>query len=75
MPIAGTDTLRTGTRILALWGQSPDLVSLIERIFRYTYNATKVRDTVNEPGHEEKLEELIHEARPLQDSLLNKPSH
>ena len=47
-----------------------DLVPLIERTFRYTYMlATKMRDDMIESGHRKELDELINEARELQDSL------
>ena len=35
--------------------------------------ATKMRDEMTDAGDEEKLDELINEARELQDSLLKKP--
>ena len=37
--------------------------------------ATRMRDQMTDAGDEEKLNELINEARELQDSLLKKPSH
>ena len=53
-----------------------DLAPLIERTFRYTYMlATRMRDEMNEAGNGKKLDELIDEARALQDSLLKTPSH
>ena len=52
------------------------LAPLVERTFRYTYMlATRMRDQMTDDGDEEKLDELINEARELQDSLLKKPSH
>ena len=51
------------------------LAPLVERTFRYTYMlATRMRDEMTDAGDEEKLDELINEARELQDSLLKKPS-
>ena len=51
------------------------LAPLVERTFRYTYIlATRMRDEMTDAGDEEKLDELINEARELQDSLLKKPS-
>ena len=48
---------------------------MVERTFRYTYMlATRMRDEMTDAGDEEKLDELINEARELQDSLLKKPS-
>ena len=47
-----------------------DLVPLIERTFRYTYMlATKMRDDMIDDGQGEVLENLVAEARKLQDSL------
>ena len=46
------------------------LAPLIERTFRYTYMlATRMRDEMTAAGDEEQLDELINEARALQDSL------
>ena len=51
------------------------LAPLIERTFRDTYMlATKMRDEMTATGHGEQLDELINEARELQDSLLKMPS-
>ena len=51
------------------------LAPLIERTFRYTYMlATKMRDEMTAAGDGEKLDELINEARELQDSLIADPS-
>ena len=51
------------------------LAPLIERTFRYTYMlATKMRDEMTAAGDGKHLDELINEARELQDTLLNKPS-
>ena len=61
-----------------------NLVPLIERTFRYAYMlATKMRDQMIDEGQAEVLENLINEARELQDSLLRgasasppaRPSH
>ena len=54
---------------------SARLTPLVERTFRYTYMlATRMRDQMTEAGDQDKLDELISEARELQDSLLRKPS-
>ena len=46
------------------------LVPLIEHTFRYSYMlATKMRDAMLTDQQDEQLEELIKEARALQDSL------
>ena len=51
------------------------LAPLVERTFRYTYMlATRMRDEMTNAGDGEQLDELINEARELQDSLLKKPS-
>ena len=48
-----------------------DLVPLIERTFRYTYMlATRMRGDMIDDGHGDKLDDLVKEARSLQDSLL-----
>ena len=50
------------------------LAPLIERTFRYTYMlATKMRDEMTAAGDGEQLDELINEARELQQSLLGDP--
>ena len=52
-----------------------DLVPLIERTFRYTHMlATRMRDDMIERGERKTLEELIDEARNLQDDLLDQRS-
>ena len=48
-----------------------NLAPLIERTFRYTYMlATRMRDEMDEGGLAAELDQLINEARELQDSLL-----
>ena len=48
-----------------------NLAPLIERTFRYTYMlATRMRDDMADGGLTEELDQLINEARELQDSLL-----
>ena len=52
-----------------------DLAPLIERTFRYTYMlATKMRADMIDAGDGEALDELVAEARALQDSLLGTSS-
>ena len=52
------------------------LTPLVERTFRYTYMlATRMRDEMTAAGDQDKLDELINEARELQDSLPKKTSH
>ena len=52
-----------------------NLIPLIERTFRYTYMlATRMRDDMTDDGQAEALENLVKEARELQDTLLAKPS-
>ena len=47
-----------------------NLVPLIKRTFRYTYMlATRMRDDMIDDGNREKLDELINEARELENSL------
>ena len=47
-----------------------DLVPLVERTFRYTYMlATKMREDMIDNGKNEALENLVSEARKLQDTL------
>ena len=49
-----------------------DLVPLIERTFRYTYMlATRMRGDMIDDGHGDKLDDLVKEARKLQDTLQN----
>ena len=48
----------------------PDLVPLIERTFRYAHMlATKMRDDMIDDGHQDQLDQLVKNARELQDSL------
>lgn len=50
---------------------SSNLAPLIERTFRYTYMlATRMRDDMTDGGLTKELDQLINEARELQDSLL-----
>ena len=52
-----------------------NLVPLIERTFRYTYMlATRMRDDMTDEGQAEVLDNLVKEARELQDTLLATPS-
>lgn len=52
-----------------------DLEPLIERTFRYTYMlATKMRSDMMDAGDGEALDELVSEARALQESLLGRSS-
>ena len=47
-----------------------DLVSLIERTFRYTYMiAMKMRGDMTREGRGQEMEKLIEDARQLQESL------
>ena len=51
------------------------LIPLLERAFRYAdMLATRMRDDMTDAGDQDKLDELINEARELQYSVLKKPS-
>ena len=52
-----------------------DLAPLIERTFRYTYMvATKMRNDMMDAGDAEALDQLVAEARALQESLVGRPA-